>query len=448
MATTRCVIFLALILFFLLFLPFFGEMVSLPSSVKVLIVGIDGADWNVVNPMMSQGKLPNFSSLQEGGATASLRTLFPLRSPLIWTSVATGKTAEKHGIHDFFVERGKSDPVPVTQNMRKVKAFWNILSEKGTRVGVVGWQVTWPVEEVNGFMVSSYLGYVHRKNRERTLKLPQKGTIVEDVPHQFYPENLASLLLPMKRPPSDIPDGDLRSFLDELPSPALAESPLVANQMENLRWIFSTDEAYAKIGLYLMRRCRPEVLAVYFAGVDVCGHRFWKYYDAASPYWQADPWPEEEQRVFKDTLEGYYSYMDGVLGDYLRAIREDTLVFVLSDHGMQGKKFSGQAAPSGEHRNEALLLLKGPGVKRGVQIQGSVLDITPTLLYYLNLPVAEDMDGGILKEAFEEEYLAAHPESLIPTYESKKKPVIDENGKRSLVDLQIEEHLRSLGYIE
>lgn len=442
------------LLFLILLFSSCGQVSSSLSRAKVMIVGVDGADWSVVNPMIAQGKLPNFARLQESGVKAPLKSINPLRSPLIWTSIATGKIPEKHGIYDFVVDREKDDMTPVTRNLRKVKAFWNILSEKGIRVGIVGWLITWPVEEVNGYMVSSYLSFVHSKKGKAGLDpardfLPNKGTIEKDIPYQFYPEGLSSTLLAMKRPPASIPYEDLQLFLNELPSPQIARRPLMVNQLENLRWILSADEAYSKIGLYLQEKFKPKVSAVYFGGTDLCGHRFWKYFDRSSPFWDADPWPEEEQRIFSGVYEGYYRYIDKLLETYMEVAGEDTLLMVLSDHGMTATpKYLGKPAPSGQHREEGLLLLKGPGVKKGAEIQAGILDITPTLLYYLGLPVAKDMDGKILRDAFKEEFLKSRPDAFVATYEEEGKRKDEQKAKKSIVDKQIEEHLRSLGYIQ
>ncbi len=146
-------------------------------------------------------------------------------------------------------------------------------------------------------------------------------------------------------------------------------------------------------------------------------------------------------------LEGSYRTIDGLLGKYMEFAGDDTLLIVLSDHGMKGMEYEGKPAPSGEHRGEGLLLIKGPGVRKGTSIEAGVLDITPTLLYCLGLPVAEDMDGRILKNAFDEEFLSARRETFVSTYEEKGSLSGEGEALKSPADRQIEEHLRSLGYI-
>ena len=126
----------------------------------VLIVGWDGADWELLDPMLAADRLPNLASLIHRGASADLWSLKPMISPLIWTSVATGYLPDVHGILDF-VRSDPQDghPVPVTSADRKVPALWNIFSDAGFSVGVVAWWATWPAEKVNGVVVSDRVAY-------------------------------------------------------------------------------------------------------------------------------------------------------------------------------------------------------------------------------------------------------------------------------------------------
>ena len=72
-----------------------------PFAEKVLLIGWDAADWNVINPLMDSGEMPNMESLVNTGVMGNLSTLYPELSPMLWTSIATGKRAFKHGIYGF-----------------------------------------------------------------------------------------------------------------------------------------------------------------------------------------------------------------------------------------------------------------------------------------------------------------------------------------------------------
>jgi len=143
---------------------------------KVLLIGLDGAEWDLIQPMVDAGQLPHFARLMNQGVHGKLRSLEPAaKSPAIWTTIATGKSPEEHGIDTFVDEQGG---LPLTQNLRKVRALWNILSAVDRSVGVVGWLMSWPAEEVNGFVVSDYLQYaakgstriMHRTFRRRSMR--------------------------------------------------------------------------------------------------------------------------------------------------------------------------------------------------------------------------------------------------------------------------------------
>lgn len=124
---------------------------------KVLLIGWDAADWKVIYPLMDAGQMPNLSRLVERGASGPITTLHPPLSPMLWTSIATGKRPFKHGIHGF------SEPTPdgrgvqaVTNLSRKSKAVWNILNQTGRRSVVIGWWPSHPAEPIDGVMVSDH----------------------------------------------------------------------------------------------------------------------------------------------------------------------------------------------------------------------------------------------------------------------------------------------------
>ena len=124
---------------------------------KVLLIGWDAADWKVITPLMDAGKMPNLERLVSQGVMGNLSTLYPILSPMLWTSIATGKRAYKHCIHGFVEPDPKSGWVrPITNLGRKCKAIWNILNQNGLRSNVVGWWPSHPAEPINGVMVSDY----------------------------------------------------------------------------------------------------------------------------------------------------------------------------------------------------------------------------------------------------------------------------------------------------
>ena len=121
-----------------------------PTPRRVLLIGWDAADWKVIMPLVDAGKMPNLARLIEEGICGNMATLQPVLSPMLWTSIATGKRPYKHGIHGF----SEPDPVsggirPVTNLSRKTKAVWNILNQSGLNTITIGWWPSNPVEELS-----------------------------------------------------------------------------------------------------------------------------------------------------------------------------------------------------------------------------------------------------------------------------------------------------------
>ena len=140
---------------------------------RVLLVGWDAADWKVIRPLMDAGKMPNVQRLVEHGASGQIATLHPPLSPMLWTSIATGKRPFKHGIHGFSEPTPDGRGVqPVTNLSRKSKALWNILNQNDLRSVVIGWWPSHPAEPINGVMVSDHF---HRASGPLDRRLAAAG---------------------------------------------------------------------------------------------------------------------------------------------------------------------------------------------------------------------------------------------------------------------------------
>jgi predicted AlkP superfamily phosphohydrolase/phosphomutase len=124
---------------------------------KVLLIGWDAADWKVARPLMERGEMPHLAKLVAGGSSGNIGTLDPPLSPMLWTSIATGKRPPKHGIHAFTEPSPDGQMVrPVSVLSRTTKAVWNILNQNQLRPCVAGWWPSHPAEPVNGVIVSNH----------------------------------------------------------------------------------------------------------------------------------------------------------------------------------------------------------------------------------------------------------------------------------------------------
>jgi predicted AlkP superfamily phosphohydrolase/phosphomutase len=434
--------------------------------VKLVVIGLDAADWNVINPLLKENKLPHLRSLMRSGSYGRLKTLAPAQSPVVWNSIATGKTPKKHGIRGFVVrhpETGKR--MPYTSNMRKCKAIWDILSDYGKRVGVVGWWNTWPATPVNGAMVCGVTRYklkdfeapVHARGwvRKQTedgqtiefMEAPRKSSLQ---PHEFnqqtYPESLFQEIQPLIRQQHRVDDAP--AFIRRAWASTETQDEMEQMALRLLLQIHNDDRTYAEIGKYLLERLRPDFLAVYLAGVDVVGHKFWIYMEPEKFDVAVETTKIEK---YKDVLRDYYCFVDELIGEYLGHQDENTCVAIVSDHGMSASQRAvrvSQGAGSADHTDEdGVIILSGKYIKRDHHIpRASVLDVTPTLLALMGLPVGADMDGRVLKSVFQSGFFEQHPLRYIPTYDLNVRA--DDAPIESPMDEEILERLRALGYIE
>jgi predicted AlkP superfamily phosphohydrolase/phosphomutase len=155
--------------------------------------------------------------------------------------------------------------------------------------------------------------------------------------------------------------------------------------------------------------------------------------------------------AFKNVVPAYYERVDEMIGEVLDAVDEDSIVIVCSDHGFRGPLLTKEGMQLGikMHRDIGIFAAKGPGIRHSASLtNASVLDLTPTILALFGEPVGRDMDGFVLTELIEEDFLAEHPVEYVDTYEKEREPEDSDEPIESDLDDAIREELRSLGYIE
>ena len=381
---------------------------------RILVVGIDSADWDIIGPLMEEGKLPNLAALVESGVSCDLHSLEPKqKSPTIWATIATGKLPEKHGITDFLDPHTKS---PLTSNVRTARTFWDIIGERDMTVTVVGWLVSWPAEAVNGYMVTDYFRYSPRPDRP----LPE---------HLTYPEDLRDEVEPLRVASEDVTEEDLDRFIDldaamtadeaqRLPVEQMFAEMRGISELEHrantLRGILAGDRTFLSVTRHLMQHRPTDVSIVYLRGVDTASHKFW---DAAHPGEVGFPVSQTAFRVFGATVAHYYEYADEMLGALIDEFGDGTVI-VCSDHGFEGPKPGQLPGGINDHGPIGILVMSGDAFRDGVRIpERSVRDVTPTILALCGLPVGDDMDGVVIEDAFEPAFLRSHPIRRVSTYE-------------------------------
>lgn len=359
---------------------------------KVLLIGWDAADWNVARPLVEQGKMPNLQRLMSEGVSGNLATIYPILSPMLWTSISTGKRAWKHGIHGFSEPCPKTGSIrPITNLSRKTKTVWNIFNQHGWRSNVIGWWPSHPVESINGIMVSNHFQQASKNVDEEWPMKP--GTI--------YPKELEEALAEMRLHPAELQNEHILPFI-----PRAAEiNQEKDKRMETCAKVIAEISSIHAAGTAAMQQNDWDFTAIYYDGIDHFGHGFMRYHPPKQP------WVDEKDfELYKDVIESGYRYHDMMLGTLLTLAGEDTTVMLISDHGfepgiLRPKTLPNEpAGPAAEHSPFGMFCLSGPGIKRGETIHGaSLLDITPTLLHLYGLPVGKDMDGKVLLNCFEAE---------------------------------------------
>ena len=359
---------------------------------RVLLVGLDGADMRTVDRLVGEGKLPTFARLKREGAWGPLRSVEPLLSPLVWTSIVTGRRPQDHGVFDFVEITPEGEPTPITSTRRRVPALWNLSGTYGRSSGFIGWYASYPAEDVKGFMVSDRVAFHQVKSDRAT-----RGAT--------YPEAVAAEL----RKEYGEPVPDLAATKARfLPNPNAPLTPDGARRVEELAKIYATSELYRKLVPALAKRFSPDLLGVYFEAIDACGHLFME--DA--PPRRPDVSPQDFE-AFSSTVDRCYAYQDEVLGEILKVAGPSTVSIVVSDHGFkvagERPRTSGRAdvgmAPLW-HRLYGVVFVDGKGVKPGPISGTGVLDVAPTVLAVLGVPLSKELPGHPITGAFETGALA------------------------------------------
>ncbi len=359
------------------------------------MVGWDSADWKVIDKLMAQGKMPALKSLIDSGVRGKIATMDPPLSPMLWTSMATGKRPFKHGVLGFVEPDGQGGIRPVSSRYRKVKAVWNMLTMEGIKSNIVGWWPSNPVESINGCMVSNLF------------QQEKKGSELLDVSNwpvaeaSVYPESLIDQLKDLRVHPLEISLN--------LISPFVPDVLKMERQEDQKLMILSKFLAHATtvhaVATELMETQEWDFTAVYHDALDHFSHGYMRFYPPRREHVE-----KEDYDLYKNVVDGAYIFHDMMLERLLGMIDNDTTVIVVSDHGFHSdhlRPISIPKVPSGpaiEHAPYGIFVAKGPGIKKGEQIFGaSVLDVTPTLLAIMDLPIGKDMDGKPLTSIFEGE---------------------------------------------
>jgi predicted AlkP superfamily phosphohydrolase/phosphomutase/tetratricopeptide (TPR) repeat protein len=406
---------------------------------RLLLIGWDSADWKIIHPLLDEGKLPGVKQLVESGISGNLTTLEPQLSPMLWTSIATGKMAYHHGVHGFTeVDPVNGGIVPVSAATRKCATVWEMLGDKGLRSHVVGWFATQGERDLNGSMVSNMFAHLKGVTQEQS---PAEWP--PPMPGTYWPEDLGQEMNGLRVSPLEITGDILHSFVPNAHQVDQDTDRRLHQLAEKLAEAYSVQSA----ATYLMETDPDwDFMAIYFRAVDEISHQFMPYHPP-----RMEGIPEADFEMYKEVVNGTYRAHDMMLQRLIHLAGPDTAIVLVSDHGFHSDhlrpKFTPRV-PAGItvwHRAQGVIMAKGPSFKQDELLYGArLLDITPTILHYFGLPVGEDMEGRVLSEIFAD----GNPVRTIPTWEN---PAGRKQGRGSLSAEESKallEQFVALGYID
>jgi predicted AlkP superfamily phosphohydrolase/phosphomutase/Flp pilus assembly protein TadD len=369
-----------------------GARTARPAGGKpaVIWIGLDGLDWELLDRLSAEGKMPNWKRLVAEGSSGKIASFLPILSPVVWTTAATGVGPDVHRVLDFQeVDARTGQKVPISGFSRAVPAIWNLASAAGRRVGVVGFWATHPAEQVDGFFVSD------RASPILFEKLPLAGVA--------YPSSLEAGVAQVVARDGRVGAADLAPYLD-MPEDAITSELGSGAGMENkvvaLSRILAATRVYQRVARDLYDRDHPDLMALYLEGTDEVGHVF----GTLVPPRLACVSDEDFHR-YSRAVDVYYAAIDRILGQWMRRASEDGATLVVhSDHGFKWgaerpceRSSLNWSTAAYWHRLDGVYAFWGKGVRPSPERgKASIFDVAPTILGLLGLPADTRMGGHAL----------------------------------------------------
>lgn len=389
------------------------------QSARVRIILLDGASLSLVRERAAAGRLPNFGKILDRGAVMDLATLKPTQAEPVWAAAATGKYSFKNGIRSNAVFRTDPDEVDAVDLLPdycfaygivqqgyviedgadaesvRARAFWDIAADYGVASGIVRWPLTYPARLDRGYMISDRF----HEGSSSPLRLADARagvpTSAVDVAREVFDAEEFSVW------PNPTPPGEF-----EHEGGALA------------RW----DRVYRDVARRLEPLFSTRVSAIRYEGLDALSHIHWRSAEPGrfNPLTNAGG-------AGSAALELRYKDIDFDIGRVIDGQAPGDLLLVISGFGMERLSLTkrvvaqllGQEDRTGSHEGapDGFLIAYGSQVVRAELQRGAIVDVAPTVLYYLGLPVGRDMDGFARSDLFVRAYRREHPVTYISTHE-------------------------------
>jgi hypothetical protein len=399
---------------------------SVQGGEPVVVLAIDGFDPQLhaglgrSSTRSSYNLFPTFDSVR-----AQLTPLDSGDPARLWTTIATGMRPEVHGVGALETRevtglRGRlaagstgrvigaatdllrlTRPTIASNFERRVKTFWEIAEQAGLRTAVVNWWVTWPAPANGGIVISD----------RAVLRLERGGDLDAEIgPAQIY-ESLRA------RWPEIRNDARQRAE-SEFSSPAHAHHREILTRSGEL------DVSMLRIADTIGADQKLDLLVVYLPGLDIAQHALLGSVGGTPSA------SELNQRL--TALRSYYEFLGAQAGSAMERWRVGKRAFVVAEAGRV-------------REGRGTLTARGPGVKLEGIADGAVVDVAPTILYALGVPIARDLDGRVIEALFEPQFLASNPVRFVDTY--GRRGAISAVRSGTPLDQEMIDRLRSLGYV-
>lgn len=371
-----------------------------PETPRVLLIGVNGAEWDIIRPLVLRGEMPNLANMMENGVSGKLQTTSDPNCPKVYSSIFTSTPDSENGISGFEV-----NGVTARSDYLKGTPFWSALSDRGITVGMANVPGTFPVRAVNGYMISGML--TQGKDCDGMLCSPKLSEVVNGEP--VYPNAMKTEL--MKNV------GDFWIDCSAMPT----SEEMAGNEKEVIeKWLDRVSQIrgqQTRLFEYLLEHHPTDFTMFAQSCEDRTGH--WLYPIRPNNV----GYNPKVHELHVDAFPNQYRAFDNLLGKVLSHLDKKTTVFVISDHGIKPLRDPGPFSPHGSHNHSSgpiiahhdfidgddvpgIFVATGPRIRHGVRIMGlqmNVLDIAPTVLNIYDVSIPTQMKGRVLSEIFEDD---------------------------------------------
>ncbi|MCI0722903.1 MAG: alkaline phosphatase family protein [Acidobacteria bacterium] len=376
-----------------------GEASSPQTRPRVIVLGVNGAEWDFLRPLLLRGEMPNLSRVIEQGVSGKLQTVSAPNCPKVYSVFFTSTPPEQNGITGFIV----GGTTAHTGRLR-AEPLWSLLSKGGVSVGMANVPATFPVMPVEGYMISGML--TRGRGCEDGLLCSPKLSEVQGGTAVFPPELVAELLENV---------GDFYIDCARMPTAEALAGREPAVTLEWLARVSKIREQQTKLFDYLLAQHPTDFTFLVQSCEDRVGH--WLY--PIQPHNVG--YSPKQHTIAVDAFPNQYRALDRVLGTVLKHVDQNTFLLIISDHGIKPLREKEEHQAHKDHAGTTPIIAKhdfedaddvpgvfvamGPGIKKGARLMGfpiSVYDIAPTLLHLYGLPVPDQMRGRVVVEIFED----------------------------------------------